>query len=88
MILADKLKNEIAIWEKKSYAEFLAIEYPYVYERGEEGDPDWCNVELVILEKNDEYVHVGIAVSDKSSWSSFFPKSTSVIAYSGKGTKA
>jgi hypothetical protein len=78
--LAEHLRAELTIWDKKSYSELLAIEYPHTYERGAHGEPDWYQVEAVLLERNDDYIHVSIAVDD-GGLSTFFPKSYGVIAY-------
>jgi hypothetical protein len=77
---AAKLKAEIERWGQKSYAELVVIDYPHVYSVGKAGEPDWYEVEAVLLEKNDHYVHVSVAVSD-GGLSNFVPKSSSVIAY-------
>jgi hypothetical protein len=78
--LAARLRAEIDRWGHKSYAELLAIEYPHVYSAGKRDEADWYEVEVVLLEKNEQYVHVAVAVSD-GGLSSFLPKSSSVIAY-------
>lgn len=78
--LAAKLRAEMERWGQKSYAELLAIEYPHAYSVGKTGEPGCYEVEAVLLEKNDEYVHVAIAVSH-GGLSAFFPKASSVIAY-------
>ena len=78
--LSEQLEIELRIWNAKSYQELLAIEYPYTYERGTTGEADWYEVELDLLERNDQYVHVSVAI-DNGGLSAFFPKSCGVIAY-------
>jgi hypothetical protein len=78
--LAEHLRAELEIWDKKTYSELLAIEYPHTYERGVDGAPDWYQVEVDLLEHNDDYVHVLVSVDD-GGWSAFCPTSYSLIAY-------
>ena len=78
--LSEHLESELKIWRRKTYLELLAIEYPYVYERGTPGEADSYEVELVLLERNDQHVHVSVAVSNRGL-SAFFPKSGSFLAY-------
>ncbi len=78
--LAAKLREEMEQWGQRSYAELVAIEYPHTYSVGKPGEPDWYEVEADLLEKNEQYVQVSIAVSD-GGMRTFFPKSFSVIAY-------
>jgi hypothetical protein len=72
--LSKQLESELRIWKTKSYPELLAVEFPYAYERGMPGESDCYQVELILLERNDQYVHVSVAVSN-GGLSSFFPKS-------------
>jgi hypothetical protein len=81
--LSDRLKKEEEIWNNKSYQELVSLTYPVVYEREKRGEPGWYEVEITLLEKNDQYVHIGVAVSS-GGLSSFLPKSTSVIVYATK----
>lgn len=81
--LWEQLDRELKVWEAKTYAELLAITYPHVYERGIYGESDWYGVELILLERNDKYAHISVAVSN-GGLSSFFPKSTSFLAYADK----
>jgi len=83
--LSEQLDNELGVWEKKTYTELLAIEYPHAYERGIPGEADCYQVEVVLLERNDKYVHVSVAVSN-GGLSSFFPKSGGVLAHADKGS--
>jgi hypothetical protein len=58
----------------------LAIEYPHTYEKEIPGESDGYQVEVDLLERNDKYVHVLVAVSN-GGLSSFFPKSADFLAY-------
>jgi len=81
--LSEQLDRELKVWETKTYPELLAIDYPHTYERGIPGEADSYQVEVVLLERNDKYVHVSVGVSN-GGLSSFFPKSASVLAYADK----
>ena len=81
--ISEQLANELKIWEAKTYPELLAIEYPHTYERGIAGESDRYQVEIDLIERNDKYVHILVAVSN-GGFSSFFPKCASVLAYSDK----
>jgi hypothetical protein len=81
--LTAKVKEEAEQWGRKTYPELASIKYPHTYCVGKEGTPDAYQVEVVLLEKNDRYIHVAIAVSN-GGLSSFFPKSESVIVYVNK----
>jgi hypothetical protein len=78
--LEHKLDNELNQWKKKAYGELVSMSYPHTYRRGVEGDPDSYEVEVDLLERNAEYVQLGIAVSRKGI-SSFLPKSSSIVVY-------
>ena len=78
--LAEQLKVEMEEWGQKSYAQLVAIEYPHVYSVEKRGAPDVYKVEATLLEDNDEYIHVSVAVS-RGGLSAFFPKASSVIVY-------
>jgi hypothetical protein len=78
--LTEQLEKELSNWKTKTYPELLAIEYPHTYERGRAGEPDAYEVEVDLLERNDKYVHISVAVSD-GGISSFFPKSDSFLVY-------
>jgi len=80
MTLSDNLKKEVAEWDQKGYAELAALTYPIVYERGAEGDPNWYEVEVVFLEKNDQYIQISVAVDD-GGMSAFCPPSYSLVIY-------
>jgi hypothetical protein len=81
--LQSKLDEEMKQWKKKTYPELVSMKYPHTYTRGVEGDPDRYDVEVDLLERNAEYIHLGISVSSKG-FSSFVPKSSSIIAYARK----
>jgi hypothetical protein len=78
--LSEQLETELKIWRAKTYSELLAIEYPYNYETRTPGESVSYQVEVDLLERNDQYVHICVGVSD-GGWSSFFPKATSFLAY-------
>ena len=78
--LSEQLDSELRIWKAKTYSELLAIKYPYTYERGITGEADSYEVEVDLLERNDQYVHLSVAVSN-GGLSAFFPKSGSFLAY-------
>ena len=78
--LSEHLESELKIWRRKTYPELLAIEYPFAYEKGASGESDSYQVEVDLLECNDRYVHVSVAVSN-GGLSDFFPKSGSFLAY-------
>lgn len=48
---------------------------------GEDGLGNRCQIEVDMLEKNDTYVHVAVAISDNSFFRSMFPLSTSFLVY-------
>jgi hypothetical protein len=37
-----------------------ALTYPIVYERGTRDDPNWYEVEIEFLEKNERYIQISI----------------------------
>ena len=78
--LDSKLDDELKQWATKSYKELASMEYPHTYSRGVDGDPDWYEVEVDLLERNAEYIQLGVSVSAKGI-SSFLPKSSSIIVY-------
>ena len=78
--LSEQLESELKIWRAKTYSELLAIEYPYNYETGTPGESVSYQVEVDLLERNDQYVHIYVGVSD-GGFSSFFPKATTFLAY-------
>jgi hypothetical protein len=77
--LRSKLDDELKRW-KKHYRELVSMEYPHTYRQGVEGDSESYEVEVDLLERNAEYIHLGISVSSKGI-SSFIPKSSSIIVY-------
>ena len=77
-MLAKALEREVAEWERKQYAELAALEYPIIYERGINGDPSWNEVEVELLEKNERYIQVSVAVDD-GGLGAFCPPSYSVV---------
>jgi hypothetical protein len=84
--LTEQLDKEVKVWEAKTYTELLAIEYPRAYERGIAGETDCYQVEVDLLERNDKYVHVSVAVSN-GGLSSFFPKSRDFLAYADDNSR-
>jgi hypothetical protein len=80
MNLSDALKKELAEWDRKGYAELAALTYPIVYERGTKNDPNWYEVEVEFLEKNERYIQIMIAVDD-GGISAFCPPSYSLVIY-------
>lgn len=81
--LTVKMKEEAEQWGRKAYRELAALNYPYIYNVGEKGSPDYYQVEVVLLEKNERYIQVSVAVSN-GGLSSFFPKSESVVVYANE----
>ncbi len=78
--LSEQLDRELTVWKTKTYTELLALEYPHTYESGNPGESDCYQVEVDLLERNDKYVHIAVAVSN-GGLSSFFPKSGDFLAY-------
>ena len=79
----EELKKALIIekekYANKSFEELSKIAKPVTYECG--SDENWYQVEVQLLEKNDEYVHVSIAVDDGKLLKAMFPLSTSFIVH-------
>ena len=72
------LHRESTKWESRTYDELCAAVYPVSYNSGDSARGDYWQVEVSLLEKKPEYVHIGIAVDD-GGWRAFVPLSTSII---------
>ena len=81
--LTEQLNEELQVWEAKTYSELLAIEFPHTYEKGIPGASDSYEVEVDLLERNDKYMHISVAVSN-GGLSSFLPKSADFLTYADK----
>ena len=58
------LDREVAIWSAKNFATLLAeLEQTTAYERGE--GESWYSVDVELLEREPEYVHVSVIVDNK-----------------------
>jgi hypothetical protein len=68
------LDGELRRWQAKSYDELIALDDPLGYEL--EGG---FQVEVNVLERLPEYVHVGVAVDDGTFVRACVPLSSSVI---------
>jgi hypothetical protein len=68
------LDDELRRWQAKSYDELIALDDPLGYEL--EGG---FQVEVNVLERMPEYVHVGVAVDDGTFLRSCVPLTSSVI---------
>ena len=62
--------------EGEPYAHWASTEFPVTFERVFEGKE--LQVELNMLEHEEEYIHIGIAVDD-GGLGAYWPVSTSVI---------
>lgn len=62
---------------------------PAVFDDGFERDVDGqkVSVELTLLEDEEEYTHVGVAVSDYGLISSYWPVSTSIMVAKKRNTE-
>ena len=63
----------------KSFEDLSKITEPIVYECS--SGKSCYQVEVQLIEKNEEYIHVSIAIDDKSLIRAIFPFSTSFIIY-------
>lgn len=76
------LAKEVDKWSKKTYDELLSIAEPIAYEFLHENDSNVTfEVEVDILEKKEEYVHVIVSTSDGTKFRSFKPLSDSFLVY-------
>jgi len=72
------LQAEVDAQALKSYDEFMQLDEEIVHEKGR-GD-NWYQVEVQVLEKTEEYVHVSVSVDD-GGWRAFFPLTRSFLIY-------
>ena len=74
------LSAETKTWAEKSYDQLRAeLRDVVAFQRGEGSDAH--QFEVIMLEKTDDYVHVGISVDDGSFLHSFAPPTTSFIVH-------
>lgn len=73
------LEQEKEKYTGKTYEELITLKDPTVYECGIRDD--WYQVEVQILEKNEEYVHIAVNVDDGKFPKAFVPFSTSFLVY-------
>jgi hypothetical protein len=73
------LFQEMEKYKNKSYEELIGLVEPIVYSQG--SGNNFYQVEVQILEKNDEYVHVSVAVDDGGLLRSISPLSKSFIVH-------
>ncbi len=59
------------------YSQDQAVPHTFIKEIEKQN----IQVEVMELERNDKYIHLGIAVSNDSCFSQIFPPGTSVIVY-------
>ena len=79
------LSQEIEKYRSKSYEELIGIIDPITYSYG--SGESFYQVEVQVLEKNEEYVHVSVAVDDGRFLRAIAPLSHSFIVYkSGRVT--
>jgi hypothetical protein len=72
------LAAESRRWEARSWEELSALDDLVCYEL-----PGGLQVELNVLERTPEYVHVGIAIDDGTLLRSIVPRSTSILVKRG-----
>lgn len=77
--LKGALIREKKKYVNQSFEELSNIYSPITYECGA-GD-NWYQVEVQLLEKNENYVHVSISIDDGKLLRTMFPISTSFIVY-------
>ncbi len=73
------LDQERDKFASKTHEELSKLKDPTVYESGV-GD-SWNEVEDQVLEKNNQYIHIGISVDDGKFPRAFVPLSTSFLVY-------
>jgi len=78
--LAEALSREIEEWKKKDYSEVALIDFsrPLVWESEVCEFRYWVEVEL--LDKNEEFIHVGIC-ANSGGLSQLLPKARSIVYY-------
>jgi hypothetical protein len=70
--------------EQRSYEDWLAADFPVVFERTFEGID--VQVEILLLESTPEYVHLMVSVDDGGVWA-YAPPSQSTIIRRGPSEK-
>jgi hypothetical protein len=75
--LRERLDGELAAWRARSFEEVSKLKYPFVYDRGERGQPGYYSTEVLVLESSAEGIHLSISVDD-GRLSAFVPVSGSV----------
>lgn len=78
--IAKKIAAEV---EKKPYEYWANADLPFSYLREQDGEQ--LAVELVLLEKNTDYIQIGVCVDD-GGLSAYFPPSWSAVIYQRKPT--
>lgn len=63
--------------ERRSYGDWLAADFPVVFERTFEGVE--VQVEIVLLESTPEYVHLLVSVDDGGVWAYAPPSQSTII---------
>lgn len=77
--LQEVLKSEKNKYLKKTFLELSAIKEPITYE-GKAGEKKY-QIEVQLLEKNNDYVHVSISIDDGKMFRAMFPLSDSFILH-------
>lgn len=75
--LQNALHKEEEKFSKKTYTELLKLDKNFSYECG--SGKDRYQVEVNIVEKNEQFIQLLIAVDDGSLFRGIFPLSTSIV---------
>ena len=73
------LRRELDIWSAKPYEALRTKLRDAVHYSVGEG-PEWCQVEVMLLESKAEYVHTTVMIDD-GGWRAFVPLSTSFLTH-------
>ena len=74
-----KVADEIAAkWESRPFVDLAALTYPVTFVQGSRAQRNFIQIEVCLLEKDENLIHLSISVDD-GGFRSFFPVTSSVI---------